>query len=333
MSDEEESDEEDYPEVGDIRNGLILACMGDDRPERWIGWLGSLVDDFDELQTLAEQHDLSMDAGRKYGVLKGWSEFCEALGVSIDTEFWEGCMNSGQFVTGWINVKKVARAQKTGKAILEQIRSRLLKEIRRAVMAELKEIEDVDLLADYTWRGHYQLTEQIAGLTEQIAGLKSSLTATQTTASALDKALKEARENDTSALTLDCLRIACAVLNYDRQILLAGPVVLWSDGIVYAFTSRGGVPLPGDSAPSLLLEELKRAGHAVVEVGEETVVRGYMNPRRLTGTPHISGWLNLWRQVESSARRFVVADPGQLAVVRDIHNHFKTPPPDANSPS
>ena len=48
--------------------------------------------------------------------------------------------------------------------------------------------------------------------------------------------------NDTSALALDCLRIACAVIKGHRMILMAGPMVLWSDGVVYAITSCGGVP-------------------------------------------------------------------------------------------
>jgi hypothetical protein len=155
------------------------------------------------------------------------------------------------------------------------------------------------------------------------AGLAGAQKATQT----LQQALAEAKLNDTSALALDCLRIACAVINGDRIILMAGPLVLWSDGVVYAITSRGGVPLPAESGPHILINELERAGHSVVKVAEMTKLGHWLSgPHFRKGTTHISGWMKVWREVEHCKRTFLVENPAKLAVVQDIHEHFKTPP-------
>jgi len=313
------SDEEEFPSVGDRRQGQVLVCMGDDRPDQWDSWLEPLVDEFEALKATATEHGLEFHMGSQLGELEGWQDFCEALGISVSTKFWEGSMNSGQFVMGWIKLGKVRGAQKAGKEILKQLGKSLLEQLREKRIGELGRIKDLNLLIERT-------CDDRGALLSENAKLKSDLEAAQKTKTKLLEALAEAKENDTSELTLDCMRIATAVLNGDRVILIAGPLVLWSDGIVYGFTSRGGVLLPPESAPWLLLKELQRVGHPLVEVGENTQVRGFLNPRLLAGTAHISGWINLWRQIESCERVFLVANPEQLAVVRQIHEHFKTPP-------
>jgi hypothetical protein len=320
MSEEEEV--EDYPDIGDRRNGFILVCMGDDRPDQWIDWLEELVCKYEELEALAEARELPLDAGPDYGNLLGWRDFCETLGVSMDSKFWEGCMTSGQFQMGWIQSGTIRSAKKAGKEILNKIHKNLLEGIRRAAISELEKIKDLDRLVERT------LDDRVSLLTA-IKELNASLVTARKTTSRLEATLAEAKAGDTSALTSDCLRMACAVLNEDRNILLAGPLVLWDDGVVYAFTSRGGEPLPADSSPSILLTELKRSGHPTVEVSEMTVIGGFLSGRCYRkGSAHISGWVNVWREVEQNRERaFLVADSGHMTTVRAIHQHFKSQPP------
>lgn len=307
------SDEEDYPEIGYRKKGYVLVCRGDDVPDEWDYWLEELVDDFKKLAKIACEHSVEVDAGEDYGTMEDWRGFCEALGVNFESEFWEGGMISGLYMKGWIKPGKVDKATKTGKEILKRIRQNLLERIRSNAIAELEKIEDLDRLDERT-------RDDRKSLISQNAQLKTDRATAEKTAATLERALAAAKVNDTSELALNCLRIACAVLNQDRMVLLAGPLVLWADGVVYAFTTQGKVHLPTDSAPWILLKELEREGHPVVEVGEDR----FLHPSLLD---HISRWINVWQQVESRERVFLVADPAQLAVAHQIHEHFKTPPP------
>lgn len=321
------SEEEDYPDIGDCRDGLLLVCMGDDRPDQWIDWLEELVGEYEDFRAIAEEHEVPLDAGSDCGTLDGWSDFCEALGVSIESELWEGGMVSGHFHRGWIKPGTIRSAKKVGKKILKKIQKNLLKQIRKAAISELEEIQDLDQLIERT-------LDDRASLLTVIKESNASLATGRMTTSNLEEALAEARANeaktnDIAALTLDCMRIACAVLNREQKILLAGPLVMWNDGVVYAFASRGRVPLPADSSPAILVNELKRAGHPTVEVGEMTLIGAWSSgPIYRKGSAHISGWLNVWREVEQNReRQFLVAESSHLPTIRAIHDHFKSQPP------
>jgi hypothetical protein len=312
---------EDFPSIGDRRAGRILVCMGDDRPDQLIDWLDALVSDFEELKTIADEHVVKVNAGSQGGVMNDWSDFCSALGVHIDSNFWEGSMISGHLQMGWIQPGQIRRAQKIGKEILKEIRRDVLEQIRSAAISEIKKIKDLDRLIE-------RISDDRPFLLAQIGHLKAALAETQKTMTALEQAVAEAKVNDASALTMDCLRIAGAVLNRERVRLIAGPLVLWDDGVIYALTSRGKVPLPDDSSPALLLKVLQRSGHPTVDVSEMTVIGGWTSgPIYRKGSIRISGWINVWRDVEQNRERvFVVANPDKLAVVRNIHKYFKTKP-------
>ncbi len=314
------SEEAEFPSIGDLRHGRVLVCKGDDQPDEWEDWLKSLVDEFERLVSTASQHDLEVHTESHPHKLKGWRDFCEAVGVDVRTQFWEGSMISGHFAMGWIKAGDIRGAKKTGEAMLKQIRQNLLNQLREFRFKELNEIKDLDALIERT-------LDDRASLLAEIGRLKVAVTDTQDTMTALKQAVAEAKMNDTSALDFDCLRLAGAVLNRERVRLLAGPLVLWDDGLVYAFTSRGGVPLPDDSSPAVLLKQLQRSGHPTVAVGEMTVIGGWLSgPQYRKGTSHIAGWGNVWREVEQAReRQFLVTDPGQLPTVRAIHEHFKTP--------
>jgi hypothetical protein len=315
------NDEEKMPSIGDRRHGRVLVCMGDDRPDQWAPWLESLVIDFEQLETTADERALELQSGSARRKLRGWRDFCEALGVEIGSQFWEGSMTSGQFVMGWIKAGGVRDAKKAGNAILKQIRQALLSQLRAASIKELQRVTDLDALIERT-------RDDRPALLAQTRHLTAALAESQATRSVLEEALAELRKNDSAALNLDCVRLAGAVLNKDRVRLLAGPLVLWNDGVVYAFTSRGRVPLPDDSAPSILLKHLRRSGHPTVEVGERTeIARGLSGPYLRTGTAHISGWVDVWREVEKGRERtFVVTNPSSMPTVRAIHDYFKAQP-------
>ena len=315
------NEEEDFPEIGDTRGGMVLVCHGDDKPEYWLDWLKSLVNEFERLNEIAEERSVDLDAGSDHNPIEDWRALCEAMGISFKSTFWEGSMTSGVYQMGWLAADQIHQAETIGSDILRNIRRNLVERVRSVVISDLKKIKDLDKLIDRT-------RDDRESLLTQIEELKVSIAVDQKTMSTLEKALAEAKVNDTSALDLDCLHLAGAVLNRERVRLLAGPLVLWDDGVVYAFTSRGGVPLPDDSSPAVLLKQLQRSGHPTVEVGEMTLVGRWIGgPHYRKGTAHISGWANVWREVEQThERKFLVADPGHLPTVRAIHDHFKTPP-------
>ena len=145
----DDDNERDYPNIGGRRDGRILVCMGDDKPDSWISWLEPLVSEFEQLADIAEERELE-DAGSEYGKVEDWREFCSALDVSIDQEFWEGWLISGQFVTGWVAPGQIRSAKKIGREILKRIRMYLLGQIRSARIEELMRIQSLDLLIEKT---------------------------------------------------------------------------------------------------------------------------------------------------------------------------------------
>ncbi len=317
------SDEEDYPEVGDTRHGMVLVCQGDDKPQYWIDWLEPLINKYEELNEIAEEYSLNVEAESSHQNINDWKDFCEAMGISIDSAFWEGSMISGHYKMGWIKARSIRRAEKTGEAMLKKIRQNLFKRIREQRIKELNEITDLDVLVERT-------RDDRDTLLAEIDHLKAAYAKSRETMNALQHELTKAKVKDAPALSLDCLRIAGAVLNRERVRLIAGPLVLWDDGVVYALTSRGNVTLPDDSSPALLLKALQQSGHPTVEVSEMTVIGGWTSgPIYRKGSVRISGWINVWHDVEQNRERvFVVADPDKLTVVRDIHEHFKIKPAD-----
>lgn len=324
--DDPDSDEEDvegeevFPEIDDVRHGRHLVCMGEDKPDRWSDWLNQAVMEFEGLEELANENFLTLDAGRKYGEINGWQDFCEKLGVDFSSDFWEGEMNSGQWVMGWISNVAILRAKERADTIVARLRKNLLKQARGSIAKELAAIGDLEELLNRTRNDRESLIQRANKL-------QTELGVALGTAAANKRTQEEMIWDDTSSLTFDCLRLAGAVLNGDRTVTLAGPLVLWSDGLVYALASRGGIPIPEGSAPSLLLRELERAGHRVIRVGEMT---GYVattsGPKYRKGAEHVSGWVNVWREIEQKReRKFIVSDPEHLPEVLAIHNHFRFP--------
>jgi hypothetical protein len=77
------SDDADIPSIGDCRDGEVIVCMGDDRPDQWAGWLEELVDEFNSLRESATAHDLSLCVEPRGHEVGDWSEFCAELGVNL----------------------------------------------------------------------------------------------------------------------------------------------------------------------------------------------------------------------------------------------------------
>jgi hypothetical protein len=102
--------------------------------------------------------------------------------------------------------------------------------------------------------------------------------------------------------------------------MVAGPLVLWDDNVVYAITSRGGVTLPANSTPALLIGDLEAAGYPVVRVEEKTVIGGWTSgPIYRKGTPHITGWASVWSDRERKERVFLVIPKDSEMKVHEVH--------------
>jgi hypothetical protein len=101
--------------------------------------------------------------------------------------------------------------------------------------------------------------------------------------------------------------------------MVAGPLVLWDDNVVYAITSRGGVTLPANSTPAILLGDLEAAGYTVVRVEEKTIIGGWRGPIYRMGMPHITGWASVWSDREGRERVFLVVSKDSERKVHEIH--------------
>ena len=83
----DDDNERDYPNIGGRRDGRILVCMGDDRPDEWISWLRPLVSEFEKLADIAEEHELDLDAGSEYGKVEDWGSFVVSWALALIKSF------------------------------------------------------------------------------------------------------------------------------------------------------------------------------------------------------------------------------------------------------
>ena len=114
-------------------------------------------------------------------------------------------------------------------------------------------------------------------------------------------------ERSSTKIEKTCVELASAIIEGKATRIVAGPLVLWDDGNVYAITSRGKVELPTRSDPKLLLDSLKKSGYTVIEVEEMTIIGGWTRgPVYAKGDIHISGWEFVWSDDLRKERNFIV---------------------------
>lgn len=196
---------------------------------------------------------------------------------------------------------------------MQSLKSHTAVAVKAAVIRELEGIKDLGEFLDRTADDRHAQRSQIAKLSADLNGAEC------VAREAKDK-LQKAQEADTSQIDRACLEMALALLNKEKRRIVAGPLALWDDGLIYALVSWGGVSIPEDSSPALLVSELERAGHRVVRVSDQTVIGGWLSgPIYSRGPANISGWANAWSRRERQARTFVTDPPEFSDQARQIH--------------
>jgi len=295
----------DLPEIGGRRGGRILVCHGDDSPDEWVNWLESLIWEFTAIEawSLELGFDLKVDESRT--ITGGVLGFCETIGIEIDSSFWEGSMTSGVYHVGWVEADTLRETKRHAKELLEKL---------RAVADKVVTLGDLEDARDLQQRVDLQTQ------------LKAELQAARDRGIATKAALDAALENDTGEVDRACLRLAIALACDQPERLIAGPLVLWDDAVVYAITKRGGVPLPAGSSPDILLKSLDASGHRVVRVEERTVIGGSgSGPKYRKGTAYINGWSTVWSDLEKRERKFTVDPVEYTDKAVAIHNEISAP--------
>lgn len=308
------SDDSEIPSIGDCRDGDVLVCMGDDRPDQWAGWLEELVDEFNSLREVATAHDLACRPAPACNDLGDWSDFCTELGVNLSRQFWEGSMVSGHFVMGWVKKSEVSATRKRGHSLVKKFRRNLVAELKARRIQELKGLQDLDEVISMS---QYDRD----ALVEEINNLKASLATAKAETAHLQGSLNAVKEDAGRVAGLS--RFVLGVIRGGHDVLIHGPLLRWSDGTILALTKRGSVALPNHSPHWSVLQEMRSLGHPVVEVSEVTVLGGWLSgPVYLQGSGNLSGWDDAWTDRRQLKRKFEVADPAKAQMLELVGKYL-----------
>ena len=305
--------DDDFPEIGKRRRGMVLVCHGDDRPDQFADWLQPLVADFERLFSIASEFGVDMDPQDGSAPIVNVMDYCQRLGIEFSSSMWEGSLISGIYHLGWIKAGTVRSALAHGRRLLRALEKQTDSAVRSVVMRELQGIKELEKFIDRT-------ADDRNVLRQKIASLSSSLHATTSALETVNNKVSKAAEGDTTDIDRACIRLASALLSAETCRLVAGPLVLWDDGVVYAICSWGGNPIPEGASPAILMEGIQRSGRRVVRVREATVIGGWLSgPIYRKGPPNISGWSSVWALREKRERTFSVDPPECAEQVRQIH--------------
>lgn len=200
-----------------------------------------------------------------------------------------------------------------GRKLIRTIEKRVDQAIRQKVIRDIQRIKDLDEFIERT-------ADDRVGLREKIAALTATVHATKLALDAANETISKATKSDTQEIDRACLQMASALLSGEICRVVAGPLVLWDDGAVYAICSWGGSPIPEGSSPAVLLEAFQQTGRRVVLVRDATIIGGLLNPVYRKGPASIVGWSNVWRLREKRPRNFTVDPPEYAEQVRKIHD-------------
>ncbi len=200
---------------------------------------------------------------------------------------------------------QLRKAKTTARALLRSIEEQTLATVRVERLAELEVIDDLDEFLERTADDRRSLFCSVQRQNLEIANLKK---ANELLTKDLELRAKEAKLADSSALDRAVLRFALEVLGGRPAPFDAGPLALWTDGVVYAIIQIGRDPLPSDSSPAFLLEQLRLLGKPVIALYESTAVAYYLNPFFRQGGKHASEWTTAWRDAPEFKRKFHTED-------------------------
>lgn len=305
--------DDDHPEIGKRRAGMVLVCYGDDRPDQFADWLRLLVADFERLSSLTSEFGIDLTYEDGVSPIVGIIDFCERLGIEFSVTMWEGSLISGFYHFGWIKAGTVRSAAAHGKKLLRALEGRADQAIRQKVIADLQRIKNLDEFIERTANDRDDLREKIAALSTTVQATNFAL-------DAANEKISKLAESDTKEIDCACIRMASALLSGEASRVVAGPLVLWDDGNIYAICSWGGSLIPEGSSPAVLLEAVQRSGRRVVLVKDATVIGGWLNPIYRKGPAFINGWSRVWMLREKRTRNFIVEPPEYAEQVRNIHD-------------
>lgn len=316
------NEEDDLPELGDRVDGRILVCHGDDWPEDFIGWLVPLVSKFKELLEIAERYEFALELADGQS-MEDVTDFCEAMGIQVDRQFWGGTCISGFYHWGWITVGTQRQIQKTGRRILSELRKftkGAIREWQRAerdrILRELASIKDFDTLVART-------TDDRGEMTDRIRQLESELQSARDALAQASGELQTLKENDSREVDRGCLELLATLAFNRSERCVVGPLVLWDDGVVYAITQIGGVKLPEPSSYAWILQQLESASVQVVKVKEMTILGGRASgPIYFPGGTRAQDWINVWQEGDRPISRLSLPNSGSRPrqfVVKPAH--------------
>ena len=304
------SEMDDLPELGDRVDGRILVCHGDDWPEDFIGWLDPLVIEFKELLEIAERYEFTLERADDQP-LEYVTDFCEALGVQFDRQFWEGSFISGIYHWGWITVGTQRQIQKTGRRILGELRKFTKGAIRdwqraerKRILRELESIKNFDTLVARTTDDRGEMTDRIRQLGNELQSARDEL-------ALATGELLAFKENDTREVGRGCLELLASLAFKRAERCVAGPLALWDDGVVYVITQIGRFNLPEPSTYAWLLRQLEASSVQVVKVKEMTILGGRASgPIYYPGGTRAQEWKNVWCEGDRPVSRLPSAGRG-----------------------
>lgn len=156
------SADDDYPEIGKRRRGMVLVCHGDDRPDQFADWLQPLVVEFERLSSLASKFGIALTSEDGAPPIVSVIDFCERLGIEFRSTMWEGSLISGIYYLGWIKVGTVRSASAHGRKLIRAIERRADQAIRQAVIRDIQRIKDLDEFIDRTADDRTVMREKVA---------------------------------------------------------------------------------------------------------------------------------------------------------------------------
>ncbi len=306
----------DIPSIDKRRGDKVIVCHGDDEPREFATWLQRLVDRFKRLDEIAADHDITLRTVGDPAPIGSVLDFCERLGIDMRSDHWEGSMISGIYHVGWIKVGTARAMAKHGRQLLNEIEQQLDPQIRTKVLAELARINSLDDFIDRTTDVREELEQTAYSLRKAREALEKA-----------DSDRRLSIQRNTSAIDRACVRLAAALLTGQCDQVVAGPLVLWEDGVVYAITQWGNTPIPPQSSPAVLLQAIKATARTVVEVHERTPIGvGWRGAVYRHGPSDINGWAGVWHQREQRPRGFTITPPEYADRVRAIHEELSCPP-------
>ena len=239
--------------IGCSRRGRMLVCHGDDFPDQWIGWLEPLIHELDDYLRISDEFGIEIKLDAYAIPINDVLDFCGLIGIEFDSSHNEDSFASRFFKFGWIENKRLNESKKIATGLLKDVREKVENSVKSEIFAELNSIEEIEDLIDRTKDDRHILFEKIHEQTNRITKLESELSAINT--QFLDAAKQIERISD-NKVDFECVNLLSALILGTPGHHIAGPLLLWEDGVMYMIRSIGGVSIPNPSMPAKVIESL-----------------------------------------------------------------------------